>query len=135
MSNTNGTNGTNGTWNTETASGTTTTTTTTTASLHPLLDFCHRIAYDPRALSAFLDGFNPAPSTALHEALHSGHFENVHNVLKDENPSLVSVPIEVEDLRLSDGSTNAGWVLSTLMDQINGWTPPPAPPPTPPTSP
>ena len=132
MNTTNGTNG--GTWNTETASGTTTTTTATTTSPHPLLDFCHLIAYNPKALSAFLDGFNPAPTQELHDALHSGIFDNVRAVLIKESTNLVKVPVTVDDLRLDDGSTNAGWVLSTLMDQINGgWTAPATPKP--PTSP
>jgi hypothetical protein len=96
---------------------------------HPLLDFCHKIAYDPHALCAFLDGTKLSPSPALDEALHSGIFKNVQDVLSGESTNLIKVQVQVDDLRLDDGSTNAGWVLSTLMDQINGgWTPPPSTP-------
>ena len=101
------------------------TSTNGSTSAHPLLDFCHLIAYNPKALSAFLDGFNPAPSAELHDALHSGSFDNVQAVLLKESANLIKVPLTIDDLRLNDGSANAGWVLSTLMDQINGgWTAP-----------
>jgi hypothetical protein len=102
-----------------------TTTTTTTTNPHPLLDFCHKIASNAQELCKFLNNPNAESSITdnLRAALLAGDFDGVKAELINESPSLVETQVLIDDLRLNDGSTSAGWVLRTLTDQIAGrWT-------------
>ncbi len=87
---------------------------------HPHLDFCHSLASDAQALCDFLGGRNPAPTQEIHDALVHGDFDALKTELLKENPNLIEVSVPIEDLRLNDGSTNAGWVLKTLTAQLSG---------------